>query len=295
MRRYMPPLNHLRAFEAAVRHESFTKAAEELDVTQGAVSRHIRDLEAYLGFALFQRVNNTLYVPYESRQFAEALTNSLDQIDRGSQALKQVRRRTVLTLRSYTNLLVRWLIPLLPAFQGLYPQIEVRLSATREEANFAVDDTDLDIRFGTGEWPGLAADLLFRIDMVPVCTPALAERLELREPSDVLKATVYHSFRRRREWSSWFAQVSEQPFKPAGEVLSEDQAVSQQCVLAGMGVGLLQRQFIAEDLAAGRLVIPFDIPLRSDAGFYVVCPHDHLKLPKTAAFRAWLLDIARRG
>lgn len=293
MKRYMPPLNHLRAFEAAVRHESFTKAAHELNVTQGAISRHIRDLEDYLGFKLFQRINNTLQVPRESRQFADALTKSFDQIHRASQELKLSKRRTILTVRGYTNFIVRWLIPRLPEFQARHPKVEIRISAGREEADFSTDDIDLAIRFGRGNWPGLHSDFLFSMDMVPVCSPALMQRLELKRPEDVLRTTVYNSHLRRDEWLQWFKLVSDLPFKPVSEVLTEDLAVAHQCVISGMGMGLTQRHYVIEDIAAGRLVIPFDVPLRNDSGFYVVCPVEHMTQPKNAAFREWLLSVAR--
>ena len=293
MKRYMPPLNHLRAFEAAVRHESFTKAAHELNVTQGAISRHIRDLEDYLGFKLFQRINNTLQVPRESRQFADALTKSFDQIHRASQELKLSKRRTILTVRGYTNFIVRWLIPRLPEFQARHPKVEIRISAGREEADFSTDDIDLAIRFGRGNWPGLHSDFLFSMDMVPVCSPALMQRLELKRPEDVLRTTVYNSHLRRDEWLQWFKLVSDLPFKPVSEVLTEDLAVAHQCVISGMGMGLTQRHYVIEDIAAGRLVIPFDVPLRNESGFYVVCPVEQITQPKNAAFREWLLSVAR--
>lgn len=293
MKRNMPPLNHLRAFEAAVRHESFTKAAHELNVTQGAISRHIRDLEDYLGFKLFQRINNTLQVPRDSRQFADTLTRAFDQIHRASQELRHSKRRTILTVRGYTNFIVRWLIPRLPEFQGLHPKVEVRISAGRQEADFSNDDIDLAIRFGRGHWPGLRSDFLFSMDMVPVCSPALLERLKLRNPEDVLQATVYNSYLRRDEWPQWFKLVSDRPFKPASEVLTEDLAVAHQCVISGMGIGLAQRHYVIDDLAAGRLVIPFDVPLRNESGFYLVCPEEHVDQPQIAAFRDWLLGVAR--
>lgn len=290
MKRHMPPLNHLRAFEAAVRHESFTKAAEELGVTQGAISRHIRSLEDYLGFELFQRENNTLRVARETREFADALTRALDQINRGSQALKKGRRRTVLTVRAYTNFLVRWLIPRLPDFQAKHPDVEIRLSGGREEADFSRDDVDMDVRYGNGRWPGLRAELLFTHEMVPVANPALIDRLAIREPEDVLKATVYHAYSRKNEWAKWFALVSPKPFKPAAEIYTEDPTVAQQLVIAGLGIGISQRQFIQDQLASGELVVLFDVALTSDAGFYLVCPPDRLLLPKNAAFHQWMVD-----
>lgn len=288
-KRHMPPLNQLRAFEAAVRHESFTKAAAELNVTQGAISRHVRSLEEYLGFQLFERVNNNLVIPSASREFAHALTQSFDGINQATQALRQGKRRTVLTVHSYTNFLIRWLIPKLPSFQAQYPDIEIRLSSGRVEVDFSEDDIDLAIRYGAPPWPGIQSELLFPVEMVPICSPSLAESVGLQTPEDLLKTTLYHVYARRAEWPAWWAQVSKAPFEPFREVYPEDLAVVQQCVLAGMGVGLSQRHYVLDDIAAGRIMIPFDVPLRHTNGFYVVCLPGRMDVPKIAAFRQWIL------
>ncbi|CAM3778885.1 transcriptional regulator GcvA [Castellaniella denitrificans] len=293
-KRQMPPLNHLRAFEVAVRHESFTKAAAELNVTQGAISRHIRSLEGYLGFQLFERVNNNLVIPQASREFARALTESFDGISHATQILRQGKRRTVLTVHSYTNFLIRWLIPKLPDFQAQYPDIEIRLSSGRTEVDFAVDDIDVAIRYGVPPWPGIWSEQLFQVEMVPVCAPGLADAVGLHRPEDLLKTTLYHGYARRDEWQAWWSQVSTAPFTPFREIYPEDQAVMHQCVLAGMGVGLSQRHYVLDDIAAGRLVIPFDVPLLHANGFYVVCLPDRMEVPKIAAFRQWIQDQLRQ-
>jgi LysR family glycine cleavage system transcriptional activator len=288
MKRRMPPLNHLRAFEAAARHESFTKAADELNVTQGAVSRHIRTLEDYLGFELFDRGTSGVQLSESSRQFAGVLTRAFDNINKATETLAKDRHRTVLEIRGYTNFLVRWLLPRLPDFQSSHSHIEIKLSSGREELDFGRDGPDVAIRYGQGQWDGLQADLLFEDELLPNCSPALAETL--RKPEDLLKATVYHSHLRRHEWPQWFGLVSKEPFVPAHEVYTEDLAVAHQCVLAGMGIGLGQREYIADDIANGRLVVPFNIPLMRRAGFYCVYPDNHRSLPKVVAFRDWLLS-----
>jgi len=293
MKREIPPLNHLRALEAAIRHESFTKAADELHVTQGAVSRHVRDLEEYLGSSLFQRVNNNLVIPQETREFGEALTRAFDGINRASQHLVQSKRRTVLTVRGYTNLMMRWLIPRLPSFEDAGFGIELRLSTGPEEVDFERDDIDVAFRYGDGGWPGLHSDRLFPAEMVAVCTPELASRLRLKKPQDILRATVYHSYARRYEWPLWFAQVSSEPFAPAATIFLEDPVVVDQCVRSGLGVGLRPRPFVSDDVSAGKLVIPFDVPLRVPAAYYLVFPRDRLGTPKIETFRTWLLDVAR--
>ncbi|MDQ8728217.1 transcriptional regulator GcvA [Bradyrhizobium sp. LHD-71] len=286
----MPPLNHLRAFEAAARHESFTKAADELNVTQGAVSRHIRTLEDYLGFELFDRGTSGVHLSDASRQFAGVLTRAFDNIDKATETLAKDRRRTILEIRGYTNFLVRWLLPRLPDFQSSHPHIEIKLSSGREELEFGKDGPDVAIRYGHGQWDGLHADLLFEDELLPNCSPALAESVPLQKPEDLLKATVYHSHLRRQEWPRWFGLVSKEPFMPAQEVYTEDLAVAHQCVLAGMGIGLGQREYIADDIANGRLIVPFNIPLKRKAGFYCVYPESRKNLPKVTAFRDWLLS-----
>ncbi|KQP14183.1 transcriptional regulator GcvA [Pseudorhodoferax sp. Leaf267] len=290
----MPPLNHLRAFEAAVRHESFTRAANELHVTQGAVSRHIRHLEEYLGFGLFERFNNNLVVAPEARRFCESLTRAFNEIDRASQVLRHARQRSVIKVHGDTNFMLRWLIPRLPGFQAVQPRIEVQLSSSREAVDFGHDGVDAAIRFGRGQWPGCHADALFPMEMVPVCTPALAERLALAEPQDILRATLYHAYARREEWPRWFRLVSEQPFEPAAEAYLEDATVVLQCVLAGMGIGLTHRHYVLDELQAARLVIPFDVPLRNRSAFYFVCPEQTRHNPAVAAFREWLVQAAQQ-
>jgi LysR family glycine cleavage system transcriptional activator len=258
MKRRMPPLNHLRAFEAAARHESFTKAADELHVTQGAVSRHIRTLEDYLGFELFDRSTSGVHLLEASRHFAEALTRAFDNISKATETLEKDSRRTILEIRGYTNFLIRWLLPRLPDFQARHPDIEIKLSSGREEPDFSADGPDVAIRYGNGQWDGVCAELLFEDELLPTCSPALAQAIPLKTPDDILKTTVFHAHLRRYEWPRWFKLVSKAPFAPEREVYTEDLAVAHQCVLAGMGVGLGQREYIADDIAAGRLVVPFN-------------------------------------
>lgn len=290
MRRDIPPLNHLRALEVAIRHESFTKAAEEMHVTQGAISRHIRDLEEYLGWKLFERVNNNLLIPDETREFGAVLTRAFDGISRASQELRQSKLRTVLIVRSYTNLMMRWLIPRLPSFDEAGHGIELRLTAGVEEVDFEQDDIDVAFRYGKGQWDGLHADYLFSPEMIVVCTPELARRLRLERPEDVLRATVYHTYARKHEWPLWFKLVSEKPFLPAASNFLEDAVVVDQCVCSGMGVGLRPRQYFRDDIAMGRLVSPFGTALKVEAAFYLVFPKHRIDVPKVARFREWLLE-----
>lgn len=292
MKRHMPPLNHLRALEAAVRLESFTKAAEELHVTQGAISRHVRALEEYLGFELVERVNNNLIIPPECQKFARALTQAFDGINKASKELKEARRRTILIVRAYTNFVLRWLVPRLPEFQKLNPEIEIRISAGGTDIDFEDDDVDLAVRYGLGQWSDAHSDLLFGDELLPVCSPLVAQSSRFLQPEDLLQATLYHSYHRREEWPRWLKQTTGKALLPERSVYLEDQAVAHECVLAGMGVGLAQRHFIEHDVRAGRLVVLFDLPLRNPEGYYLLVAPDRMHSPSIATFRTWLLQHA---
>jgi len=291
----MPPLNPLRALEAAIRHESFTKAAEELNVTQGAISHHIRALEDYLGFNLVERVNNNLIIPPQTHRFAGVLTDAFDRIHKGAKELTQGRQRTILVVRAYTNFFVRWLIPRLPAFQKLHPGIEIRISAGRNDIDFESDDADIAVRHGLGKWPDVHSELLFNDEHIPICSPEVARALDPQRPEDLLQATLYNSYQRRDEWPRWFEVATGRKLEPVKTMYLEDQAVAYQCLLSGMGVGLAQRQYVTDDVRAGKLVVPFDIALHNPEGYYFVCPPDRLDRPTIGIFREWLLLNARES
>ncbi len=293
MKRHMPPLNHLRALEAAIRHESFTKAAEELNVTQGAISRHVKALEDYLGFTLIERINNNLVIPPESQQLAQALTRAFDAISKAARDLQEGKLRRVIRVHSYTNLMLRWLIPKLPSFQALHPDIEVRISTGIKEVDFGKDDVDVAVRLGLGDWPDARAELLFNDELLPVCSPRLLSAQGLTRPQDLQMATVYHNYARREEWPRWFQLATGKALHPQNPIYLEDPVVVHQCLIAGMGVGLAQRPYVIQDVSEGRLVVLFPTTLRNDGGFYLVCPREGPRKASVATFWDWLLQTAR--
>ncbi len=187
------------------------------------------------------------------------------------------------------DFLMSWRIPKLPDFQSAYPNIEIKLTSGREDPDFRKGSPDVAIRYGLGQWDGLQADLIFGDELLPSCSPLLLKHMSLSKPEDLLKATVYHAHVRRHEWPQWFSLVSEEPFKPAREIYPEDPAVAHECVIQGMGFGLGQRQYITDDIAAGRLITPFNTPLKLKTGFYLTYKKDDTS-PKLAAFRNWVLS-----
>ena len=284
----IPPLNALRAFEAAARWLSFTKAAEELHVTQGAISRQVKLLEDFLGFDLFERTPHGVELNRSGQVYAAAITRSFDEILRATDELGTARTHSVLTIRGYTTFLVRWLTPLLPDFQIRHPNIEVRLVSASDPVDFGRDKVDLGIRYGYGRWKDLECDLLFMDELFPVCSPTLRESVPLRTPADLRGCTLLHLNLRCSDWPEWFAAAGVDRPLPGRDVALEDLGVAYQCAVAGFGVAIGQREYVHEDLAAGKLVVPFQPVLRRNRGYYLVCPRERVNLAKIVAFRTWM-------
>ena len=285
----LPPLAALRVFEAVSRHMSFTAAARELHVTQGAVSHQIRALESWLGFELFQREGRALRLSRGAKAYAEAIGAALQQIAVQTDALRQARSHEVLTVRGYTTFLVRWLIPRLPAFQAAHPEVEIRLEASADAVDFKRDQADVAVLYGNGAWPDLKADLLFRDELVPVCSPQLTGKRRKLSAAKLLELPLLHLNARRRDWPDWIAMVGLTREADRRDMRFEDLSIVYQCAIDGLGVAMGQRKYLAEEIANGRLIVPIDKPLTRDAGYYLVCPRESTADPKIERFRGWLL------
>ena len=289
MRRRLPPLNQLRAFEAAARHNSFTKAAAEMHLTQGAISRQVKALEDYLGFELFIRTATGVDMTPEARRYGSRLTKALDGIATATAELTATRSHSVITIRGFTTFFVRWLVPRLPEFERLHPDIEVRLIGSSDRVDFQRDPIDLGVLYGNGGWPGLAADLLFVDELVPVCSAQLATGLPpLTTPADLARHTLLHHSQRPRDWPDWL-QLAEFPdVQGASARTFKDLSIAYECMSAGMGLVMGQRAYLQEQLASGMLVAPFETVLRRGAGYYMACRQDSADQEKIVVFRAWL-------
>lgn len=293
-RRRLPPLNPLRAFEATARHLSFTKAAEELSVTQGAVSRSVSTLEEYLGFPLFERLPGSLTIDRVNQQFAHAVTDAFARISDALDDLVEHRTHTILAVRAYTAFMIRWLIPHLPRFHLLHPEIEVRLIAANERVRFEHDFADVRIRYGHGKWRNVRSVLLLPDELMPVCSPQLLG--SGRSGPDALRsAPLLHHSMRRHDWSDWLDSVGMRDLAPGKERYFEEASVMVEAALAGMGIAITQRAFVHEELRNGRLVMPFDHVLRRNAGYYATYQESGDKSPAVVAFCDWLHEITATG
>ena len=292
MARRLPALNALRAFEAAARHESFTRAAGELAVTQGAVSHQVKALETELGLRLFQRAHQRLVLTGAGRAYLAVLRDAFDRIAAGTGDLLQRHKAGALTVTTSPNFAMKWLVPRLGRFTAMHPAIDLRIGASLHHVDFAREDVDLGIRHGDGRWPGLAVTRLCTEMLMPVCSPALQRgRQALRAPRDLSRATLLH-LNDRADWTRWFdAAGVRRPDLGHGPVF--DQAsLAIDAAVAGQGVALARTALAAADLLAGRLVRPCGPDLAVPYAYWIVCPAAHAGLPKIVTFRDWLLAEA---
>jgi LysR family transcriptional regulator, glycine cleavage system transcriptional activator len=294
MSRRLPPLNALRAFEAAARHLSFTRAAQELHVTQTAVSHQIKALEERLGVRLFRRLPRGLLLTEEAQRLLPPVRDAFDQIAAATERLVAVGSGGRLTVSVLPSFAAKWLVPRLGRFRAAHPDLDLRISAASELVDFARDDVDVGIRMGRGVYPGLRVERLFGEALVPVCSPLLREGPHpLRRPEDLRHHVLLHDDDDYTGWELWL-RLAGVPDVPArrGPVFT-DSAMVVQAAAEGQGVALARRVLAAGDLAAGRLIQPFDVSIPHDLAYYLVCPEATADQPKIAAFRSWLLAESR--
>jgi LysR family glycine cleavage system transcriptional activator/LysR family transcriptional regulator of beta-lactamase len=292
MPRQLPSLNGLRAFEAAGRLGSFKAAAEELNVTQTAVSHMVRLLEQRLGYELFRRKPNRLELTVQGQTFLSGLTDVFDSIARLAEHVAAMSAEPVLTVGVAPALAVSWLIPRLPGFYRSHPDVEVRM-ATGGATRPVRDDWTCTIRRATGAWPGYIAETLFSSTLVPVCTPALAKNLQ--RLTDFCDATLLVVSHLRHQWPCWFKAAGvETPVRYFGEVVFENNSMAMQAVLDGVGVAIGQLVFVSDALLAGRLVAPFPIAAQTNETWFLQYRPVRQEEPVLQAFRGWLQGEAER-
>ena len=292
----LPSLNGLRAFEAAARHMSFTRAAAELNVTQTAVSHQIRRLEEQLGTRLFVRRNRALSLTREARDYLPSVCSAFEDLRQATARLRRPEREGVLTVSTTASLATKWLVSRVAAFQDAHPGIAVRISTSAHLVDFQREEVDMAVRYGRGSWPGLRADWLMAERLFPVCSPALLAAKPLREPADLAHHTLLHTSVSREDWQLWLTAAGLPLSIAARRGLTFDQGfMAVQAAMEGLGVALGRTRLVEADLAAGRLVAPFDIALPQDAGYYVVSPVATAGSAKVALFRRWLIASATPG
>jgi LysR family glycine cleavage system transcriptional activator len=287
----LPSLNGLRAFEAAARHLSFTQAASELNVTQTAISHQIKRLEDELGIRLFVRNNRSLALTPQARDYLPLVRAAFDDLRLATERLVRKDDGKVLTVSTLASLAAKWLLPRLSAFQEAHPGIDVRITTSTSLVDFEKGDVDAALRYGRGHWPGVRAEWLMADELFPVCSPALLQSNKpLRCPQDLAYHTLLHtSGGYDDDWRLWLTAAGLPAAISKQSGLSFDLIfMTVQAAIDGFGIALGRTSYVQDDIAKGRLVVPFKIALPADAGFYLVSPEGRTDPPKLRAFRQWV-------
>jgi len=292
MPRRLPALNALKAFEAAARCESFTRAAEELCVTQGAVSHQVKALEAELGLKLFNRERQRLMITEAGRAYLVVVRDAFDRIANGTERLLQRQNAGALTVSTSPNFAAKWLVHRLSRFAEAHPNIDLRVSASLHHVDFAREDVDLAIRHGDGQFQALHVTRLCLEEVFPVCSPNLLEKGKpLRKPADLRRHTLLH-VNDRQDWSRWLDAAGAVDVNVSHGPILNQASMAIDAAVDGQGVALARSALAAWDLIGGRLVRPFSLALPASFSYWIVCPKVAAKLPKIAAFTGWLLTEA---
>lgn len=281
------PLNALRAFEASARHLSFTRAAEELCVSQGAVSQQVKALEERLGVRLFRRLPRGLALTDEAQRLAPMLQDAFDRISGMLERLRTDAPREVLTVAAVGTFAVGWLLPRAGGFRDGHPGVDLRLLTNNNKVDLAGEGLDYAIRFGDGAWHGTEADELFAAPLSPLCAPDLAARL--RAPEDLSGLVLLRSYR-AEEWPAWFAAARSAAVGLAGPVFDSSQLMAQ-AAMRGEGVALAPPAMFAHELAEGRLVRPFQAEVRAGS-YWLTRLRSRPVTGAMRSFREWLLSAA---
>src|SRR6201987_3524377 len=293
----LPSLNGLRAFEAAARHLSFTLAASELNVTQTAISHQPRRVEEELGSRLFIRKNRALALTPQARDYLPGVRAAFNDLRLATDRLLRKADDNVLTISTLASHAAKWLLPRLSTFQETHPGIDVRITTSTGLVDFRNGDVDAAIRYGRGHWPGIRADWLMADELFPVCSPALLKGdRPLKCPQDLAHHTLLHTTSGYEDdWRLWLtaaglpADISSKPTAATFDLIF----MTVQAAIDGIGVAMGRTSYVQDDIAKGRLVVPFKIALPADAGFYLVSPEGAAEPPKLRAFRQSLAASAK--
>ena len=284
----LPSLNAIRVFEAAARQQNFTAAAEELHITQGAVSRQIKLLEQQLGCALFHRSGPLLKLSAEGLEYQRVTEEALAILRRGTANIRRRHGSSELTVSLLPSFANNWLLPKLPTLETRHPDLLLRLALSYQVVDFEeAMDVDVAIRLGRGDWPGLYSIQLTEDELFPVCSPTIAAGLET--PADLLKQRLVQDRSIYDEWHRWFRAAGLE-YAPGDTLNYEDVNLQIRAAIEGQGVSLSRKEFVEDYLASGQLVRPFETSILSEFHYYFVCPPQRLTEANVRAFHNWIKE-----
>ncbi len=291
-RRRFPPLNALRAFEAAARHLSFKDAAEELSVSQSAVSHQVKALEDSLGLALFTRRTRSVELTRKGRLYYPIVRNAFENIADGTKLILEETSTDVFTLHVYATFAIRWLLPKLARFEEKHPDIQFRLHTSQSDVNLDQNDIDASIMIGQPKDVDVHYDYLFDAEIFPVCSSRYLDRNgNLNEPSDLEQHTLLQVYPSASDWKVWLEAHDVKGINPDSGLQFESYEVALTSARQGMGIGLAQQPFVSDDLMNGELIEIFPgRRIKNPAKWYLACRADKKELRKFRAFKNWLCE-----
>ncbi|MDB5823622.1 MAG: transcriptional regulator, LysR family [Herminiimonas sp.] len=291
MTRSIPPLNPLRVFEAAARLGSFTRAAEELHVSQSAVSRQVSILEDYLNLKLFKRELRGIALTEAGQAYQKEIGPAFARIAIATQDLLADSRGGPVNLRAYTTFAAKWLLQRLPKFEAAHPDIQVRLSTIVTPVDFEKENVDVAIQFGDGNWDGVSCERLFDDEITPVCSPKLLEAMPLQQIEDLKQHRLLHSRYRKTDWPDWLSAVGHPELAGQTDTMQfASSIVTYQAAIDGLGVAIGQVPLLEQELQSGRLVRPFTQVVQRPFAYYLLLPRRDSIPAKVEKFRTWLLQ-----
>lgn len=289
--RRLPPLNAIRAFEATARHLSFTKAAKELFVTQGAVSRHVAALERELATKLFLRHHRAIELTTKGEVYFRALRDAFERIQDATDHVSGVSDTPTLRVKLPPTFAIRWVVPRLARLHAMDRALDVQITTSHSPADF--DREEIDIAIYSGEQPpaGCIAIRLFGERLTPVCSPNLlrGRTRALRRPSDLKRHTLLCSLHRPKDWPTWIAAAGVRDIDGNSGLKFENSSLAYQAAIDKLGIAMAQTALVAEDLATGRLVAPFDLLVPASGAYFLLYPPRSRELEKVRRFQAWIL------
>ncbi len=283
----LPPFIALRALESAARHRSYSRAAEELHVTHGAVSHQIRRLEEELGATLFQRAGNAMAPTPTALKLAAKVAGAVNLLQTAVDEVAAEATADPLVLSTLSSFAMRWLTPRLGRLARDTDETDLEVRVADQLADFVTDGVDMAVRYGSGHWPSVAVAPLFIETIFPVCSPDFARRHRLDTPADLMKAPLLRQT--HRPWSVWFASVGLEPPPDRGGLIFDDSLMLLGAAAEGLGAALARSSLVEQDLRDGRLIRPFAGESPAEAGYYLVWRDDSRKLKRILRLRDWLM------
>lgn len=295
MARRLPPLNALRAFEATARNGSLTRAAQELSVTQGAVSRHVSQLEDWLGVPLCLRLRHGIETTAEGASYAATLRAAFDLIETQTRQLRARPTDNSLRIKLPPTFAIRWFVPRLARFHALHRHIDVHITTSHQQVEFDRDEVDLCIHSGPAPIPGATCRRLFGEILLPVCSPGLFRNTEPpRDPADLARFVLLCSLHRASDWPDWLAAARVSTIDGNSGLKFENSALAYQAATDELGIVMAQRAFVEDDLRTGRLLAPLSLRVRTGNAYYLAYPKGGQDSPLIKAFEAWIVQETAR-